>query len=115
MLQSKQIINPKQLLATATSIYTNPAATKTLIKTVLLHNTNTSTETVKLYFVVASGGNIGTPVVANRLINRSIISNDTVFITMPYPLILSSTNDALFGESTTANMTNILLLGEIDA
>ena len=44
-----------QLASSKGTIYTSPASTQTIVKTITLVNTNTTTESVNLYFK-ASGG-----------------------------------------------------------
>ena len=91
-----------QLAATAGALQTNPAATTTQIKSVFVHNTNTTAETVQIYLVPNASGALGTAALTNRLVYFPLAANETVEVTQTFPWTLANTNDALFAVTTTA-------------
>jgi hypothetical protein len=58
------------------TLYTVPASTTTLVKSLVLHNTTATDATVTLNFI-ASGGTVG---LTNQLIDYTVTAKDTVTI-----------------------------------
>lgn len=101
---------------TAGSLYANPASTKTFIKGVTLFNSNTSSETVKLYCVPDSTGSVGTAAATNQILERSLAAKETLIVDFPNDgVALQDTNDSLQGSSTSASVVTIVLHGAKDA
>lgn len=94
---------------------TNGASTKTYVRGLILHNTNTTTETVDVYNVPDSGGSVGTAGNGNKFLTVNLAANETLFIELPHPITLIDTNDTLQGKSTTASKTTVQVLGDKDA
>ena len=98
------------IASTAGAIRTN--STTTEIKAFLIHNTNTTAETVKLYNVPNSGGSVGTAsYTTNIFFNRSIAANETYLFDVPFPITLLANNDTIQASTTTANKVTIQVLG----
>jgi hypothetical protein len=98
--------------SSAGSIYANAAGVKTYVKGLVLHNTNTTAETVQVYDVPDSSGALGTPGVGNRILNVSLPANDTLIVEFPCAVVLSDTNDSLQAQTTTASKVTVLVLGD---
>ena len=95
---------------TAASHYNNPALTTTHVKSIILHNLNTTAENVILYNVPDSTGSVGTAADANTFYKLSIASNETVLIN-PGMLLLEDTNDSLQAVTDTASKVTIQVYG----
>lgn len=103
------------IATTAGSIYANPASTKTVIKGLILHNTNSTTETVRVHVVPDSAGALGTAADGNRILNVSLPANDTLLVEFPYAVTLTDANDSLQAATTTASKVTVIVLGDKDA
>lgn len=114
-LQRAKLADIQYLPSTAGSLFANPASTKTFIRGMLLHNTNTTAETVKIYGVPDSTGAVGTATSAHLILNISLVANDTLLVEFPYPIVLTDTNDSVQGVTTTASKVTALLFGDKDA
>lgn len=113
-MQRAKLADIQYVGSSAATIYTNPSSTKSFIRSIVLHNTNTTTETVKLYVVPDAGGSVGTASAASRILNIALASNET-FVWDMYPITLSDTNDTLQAETTTASKVTVLVCGDKDA
>lgn len=99
----------------AAAIYTNASGETSFVKSITLHNTNTSTETVEIYFVPDSGGAVGTAGVSNQCYKLSVLSNETVQIEFPGPgIVLKGTNDTVQGKTTTSSKVTYWVSVRID-
>jgi len=79
------------------------------VKTIILHNTNTTTENVLLYYV-PNGDSAGA---ANLLYNIAIVANDTIFLDYPTAgLVLSTAGDAIEAVTDTASKVTIQIYGD---
>ena len=92
-----------QLANTKGTIYTTPASTETIIKSIILVNTNTTSEAVNLYFK-ASGGT-----------SRRLIPKDTA-LAASNSLVMSDivtlgAADILEGDTTTASKVDFVISG----
>ena len=92
-----------QLANSKGTIYTTPASTETIIKSIILVNTNTSSETVNLYFK-ASGGT------SRRLIpkNTSLPASNSLIMD---DLVTLEAADILEGDTTTASKVDFVISG----
>jgi hypothetical protein len=97
------------------SIYANPASTKTFVRGLLIHNTNTTTETVTIHWVPDSSGSLGTAAAANRIFSLSIVTLDTVIIEIPFSLVMLTTNESIQAATTTASKVYMAVFGDKDA
>lgn len=100
--------------STAASIYTNPASTKSYIKSIILFNANTSSETVKLYNVPNSGASVGTAAESNQFAEFTIATKETFMFDLPYPITLIDENDTIQASTTTASKVTVQLNGDKD-
>lgn len=108
--------NIQYIPSTAGAVFTNPAATTTGIKSIVLFNSNTTAETVKIYNVPNSGGSVGTASGANQFFEQSIPAKATRSFTYDgAPFALKSENDTIQAVTTTANKVTIQLTGGTDA
>lgn len=100
------------IASSAGSVYTNPAATTSYVKSLLIHNTNTTTEAIVINRVPNSGGSLGTAASSNRIFNFNLVANDTIEIKFEGPgQVLTATNDAIFASTTTASKVTITVMG----
>lgn len=114
-LQYGKIQDPTTLPSSTGSVYANPASTKTYVRGITLHNSNSATETAELWVVADSGGSLGAAGDTNKIFKQNIDPGDTLMIDFPHPIVLVDTNDAIFGKATTASKVVVLLHGDIDA
>jgi|GEM_PF-2294423 len=98
--------------AAAGNLYANPGGTKSYIKGFIIHNLNSTVETVKIYNVPDSSGSLGTAGDTNIFINISVAANETVLIDFPYVIVLTDTNDSIQGSTTTASKVTFQILGD---
>lgn len=113
-LQRAKLAPIQTLSATAASVYTNAASAKTYVRSIILHNTNTSAETVVLYNVPANAGAVGTAGATNQFLSISLSANDTLEFSPAYPMVLDGTNDSLQAKTTTAAKVTLQILGDKD-
>uniref|UniRef100_A0A6H2A1Q0 Uncharacterized protein n=1 Tax=viral metagenome TaxID=1070528 RepID=A0A6H2A1Q0_9ZZZZ len=92
-----------QLAATKGTLYTAPAATQTIIKSITLVNTNTTAETVNLYFT-ASGGT------SRRIIPKNTSLPAGALLVMDNEVTLEAA-DIIEGDSTTTSVTDFVISG----
>jgi len=98
--------------AVATSMYANPASTKTFINSIILHNTNSVTESVEIWIVPDSTGSVGTAANANRWWADDLVANETRLVPLPkIGIILIDTNDTLQAATSNANKVTIQVSG----
>jgi len=114
-LQSIQLMELAQIASSAGALYTNPSSTKTFIRGIMLHNTNTTAETVQLYWVPDSGGSVGTAAAANKFFKVILAADETLFIELPFAIVLKDTNDTIQGVTTTASKVTFAVTGDTDA
>jgi hypothetical protein len=98
--------------STAASIYANAASTITLVVGISLHNTNTTAEVVQVYNVPDSGGSLGTAGNGNRFLKVTLQADESLFVEIPYGIILTDTNDSLQAVTTTASKVTVMVHGD---
>tara|TARA_R110000822_G_scaffold129122_2_gene265098 strand:- start:501 stop:851 length:351 start_codon:yes stop_codon:yes gene_type:complete len=92
--------------------YTNPASKTTYVRTIVIHNTHTSAETVTLYNVPDSTGSVGTAGVTNQFYKQEVAADSTVLLEFAVPgIMLTDTNDTLQASTTTVNKVTIQITG----
>ncbi|MDY6827232.1 MAG: hypothetical protein SVV67_08715 [Bacillota bacterium] len=100
------------IAAATAAVYTNPAGTKAYIRTIILYNGNTTTETVMLWNVPDNTGAVGTAGATNKFYEQEIAPNQTVFIEFAAPgLILEDENDTIQADADTASKVTIQIMG----
>jgi hypothetical protein len=97
------------------SIYSNPASTKTYVRSIVIFNGNTTAETVKLYNVPDSGGSLGTAGAGNQFFEQAIAAKETVEFSVEYPMVLTDTNDSIQASTTTGSKVTVQINGDKDA
>ena len=100
--------------STAASIYTNAASTKSYIKSLVLFNSNTTSETVRLYNVPNSGAALGTAGTSNQFAEITLATLETLMFDMPYPMTIIDEYDSIQASTTTANKVTVQILGDKD-
>jgi hypothetical protein len=113
--QYTRLANIQYIASSAGAIYTNAASTISYIKSLVLFNGNTSTETVKLYNVPDSTGSVGTAGDANQFAEISLDAKETLMFDLPYPITIIDENDTIQGVTTTASKVTVQILGDKDA
>lgn len=114
-MQRGKLADIQYVASSAGSIYSNPASTKTYIKSLDIFNGNTTLEVVKLYFVPDSAGSLGTAGAANQFAELSIAAKDTVIYEPGWPITLTDTNDSIQAVTTTASKVTVIVGGDKDA
>lgn len=97
------------------AVYTVGSAQTAYIKSVLIHNLNTTDiQNVQVHVVQNSGGSAGTASSITQVARIGISTNDTFFFEPTYPITLSATGDTLqvYNEGIVANSINVLVLGD---
>lgn len=114
-LQRGKLADIQYIPDSAGSIYANPAASKSYIRSIILHNTNNVPETVKLYNVPDSATALGTAADSNKFFQKDMSANETFFIDLEYPLVLTDQNDCIQAVTTNASKVTVQVLGDKDA
>jgi len=96
-------------------IYPNGSGQKTFINGVALFNTNSTTETVKLYNVPNDGASAGTAGDGNQFDEVELLAKKSYIYQLPYPMTLLELNDTIQAVTTTASKVTIMLLGDVDS
>ena len=100
-----------QIADSAGAVFTNPASTKSYVRLIVIHNTNTSTEIIELWNVPDDSG-VGTAADANKMNKISVLTNDTVNLEFSGPgLVLVDENDSIQAKTTTASKVTIQIHG----
>ena len=105
------MLSQGQLAATAGAIYTVGAATTANVKTIVLFNAGSGTNTVKLYAVPNSGGSVGTAAAANQFFEEAIASKTTIEFSPAFPIVYSAQNDTIQGSATNAAQVTYFVMG----
>lgn len=113
--QFTRLVDIQYVSDSAGAIYTNAASTKTYIKSLILFNGNTTSETVKLYNVPDSAGSVGTAGVSNQFAEIELAAGETLMFDMPYPITIIDENDTIQAVTDTASKVTVQVLGDKDA
>lgn len=101
--------------ASPASVYTNNNTDPVHVGIIVLHNTNSTSETVKLYKVPNNGGVVGTASESNRFYSTSLSADETVLVhSDEVNIVLTATNDSIQAETTTADKVTIQMFGSIN-
>jgi hypothetical protein len=103
--------------STTSTVYTVGSAKTAYIRSVVIHNIDSSvTSIVKIHIVSVSGGSVGTASSLNQLAQLSIQPVDTYFFELAYPITLSTNNDTIqIANTSTTTAINVLILGDREA
>jgi len=87
----------------AVTIYANPSGKTTYIRSIIIHNVNTTTETVTLYIVADNASSEGADSdTTNRFYKEDLPAGSTRILEFPAPgIMLVDQNDTLQGACTT--------------
>lgn len=96
----------QQLAAAAAAVYTAPVGKRAQIGSIIIHNTNTSTENVTIY----DNGSAD----ANKLLYIALAANETYEFAPKVPVVLEG-GETLQGFTTTAAKVNIKIYGREEA
>jgi hypothetical protein len=112
MITHKRLVDITYIASSAGAIFTQPAGKTTYLKLLMLHNTNTTTETVTLYCVPDNAGSVGTAAVANQTYKLGLAPDETVQIAFGGSgLIFHDTNETLQAVTTTASKVTVHAYG----
>lgn len=114
-MQRTKLADIQYVGSSAGSIFNNPPSTKTYIKGFIIHNNNTTAETVKLYNVPDSGSSVGSAAAGNKFFEQAVQTLDTLVVIFDYPIVLTDENDSIQAVTTTASKVTIQILGDKDA
>lgn len=96
----------------AGALFTQPASQVTYIRSIIIHNSNTTAEVVKLYDVPDNGGAVGTAGATNEFYGETLQPLETVMIEFPVPgKILKDRNETIQGVTTTASKVTFAMYG----
>ena len=101
MAASHKLMNSGQLSNSTANIY-DPSSVTGMVKTILLHNTNSSTETVEVYFNATTD--------AARMLKVDLPANDTLEWSFGHMIVVLDA-EVLKGKSTTTNKVNYFIYG----
>lgn len=114
-LQRAKLSEVAYLLAAPSVLVANGAAQKTYVKGVILFNSHSATEVVRVYMVPDNAGALGVAGVPNQLYEISLAAKETVLLPLNVdgqPLVLTDTNDSVQASTTGANRVTGLVLGD---
>jgi len=108
----KRLTEITTIAAAAASVFANPASKTSYVTLIVLHNTNSVTESVELWNVPDNAGSAGTAADANRFWADDLAANETVFVEVPkIGLVLENTNDTIQAATSNANKVTIQIFG----
>lgn len=106
---------------TTGTVYAVASNTKSYIRGIIIHNQSTlNSVSTDVHVVQNSTGSVGTATVANRVAKLSLQPLDTYFFELPFPVVISATNDAILVKNNaasgdTADDLTVLVLGDKEA
>jgi hypothetical protein len=108
----KRLLEITTLPNSAAAVFTNAAAGASYIRSITLHNANTSAEAVILYNVPNNGGATGAAAATNQIFQRTMPAGETIILEWPAPgLVLDDAFDSIQGVTTTASKVTIQIMG----
>jgi hypothetical protein len=95
----------------AGAVYTLPASTTAYIRSITIHNANTTAEAVILYNVPEDSG-VGTAAATNQFISITMAPGDTEIFEWAAPgIILATEDDTIQGVTDTVDKVTIQIMG----
>lgn len=95
---------------TITTLYTVPAATKVIVKQIIITNTTATNATISLYLVPNNAGAVGTAAVGNAIATAQIIpANSSVHLDLAQ--VLDAANDTVQALQGTASALTLVISG----
>jgi len=108
----KRLTEITTIADTVAAVYTNPSATKTYVRLIVIHNGNSSTEDVLLYNVPDNAASVGTAGDTNVFYAETVVVNGTTILDFGTPgLILTDENDTIQADTETASKVTIQIMG----
>lgn len=104
-------ISQGQIAPVTTAIFTNPLNSKGKIKSIFLHNSGNSGETIGIYFVPNNTGAVGIADDSNLFFSEILAPNESYELNFSFPVILGDENDTIQAVTDTENTVNFVLLG----
>ena len=94
------------------TIYETPGLTTAYLRTIILFNSNTTNETVKLYYLDYDISGPVTPAVTNQFLERVLSPKETLVIEFSaIPGLVLQAGDIISGDTDTADKVTIQLMG----
>lgn len=106
---------------TTGTVYAVASNTKSYIRGILIHSQAPANQvTFDVHVVANSSGSVGTATAANRVAKLTLNPSDTYFFELPYPIVISATNDAILVKNNaavgdTSDDLTVLVLGDKEA
>lgn len=108
----KTLIPITTISDSAGAVFTNPASITSYVRWIQIHNANTTSETVKLYHVLNSGGAVGTAAETNKFFEKLIVANETIVFEYAAPgMMLNAENDTIQAVTDTVSKVTIEATG----
>lgn len=111
-LQNTRLTELVYIANSVASIYANPSSTTSFVRGLILHNTNTTTETVTVHWVPDSTGSVGTASNATRFMKIQLIADETFVLELPFALVMKDTNESIQAVTTTASKVTCAVIGD---
>lgn len=111
--QYTRLADPQFLPSAVASVYANPAATTSYIKSILIFNSGSTAQTVRLHNVPDNATAIGAAAPVNQFLDVDLVAKETFMLDLPYPMTLIDQNDSIQGSASSADTVTIQLLGDI--
>lgn len=103
----KKLLEITTIPTDSSAVYT-AGANDAHIMLIVIHNSNTTAEAVKLW-IVPNGGGVGD---TNRIYSQTLPAGATDFIEFPVPgYILDTAGDKVHGDTDTASKVTISIMG----
>ena len=104
----KKILQITTIPTDSSALFTVTTETKVYIRLIVIHNSYTAAEAVKLW-IVPNGGSVGD---TNEIFNQNMNPGETVILFFDIPgIILDTAGDAIHGDTTTASKVTIQIMG----
>ena len=112
----KRLTEIQYVANSVASIFANPANTVSNIRSIIIYNNNSTTETVVIHNVPDNATAVGTASTANKFLTQSIDAGETVQLTFEGPgIILEDENDSIQMFTTTASQVTVQMFGGQEA
>jgi len=106
---------------TTGTVYQVASNIKSYIRGILIHNQAvTNPVTVDVHVVQNNAGVVGSATASNRIAKLTLSPLDTYFFELPFPVVISATNDAILVRNNAASVDTsddltVLVLGDKEA
>ena len=99
-------------MASTVAVVTVGGGQTCYVKSIMLHNLDTSgTQNANIYVVPNSGGSAGSATTMNQIFNGIVYAQETVMFEPAYPLVLTATGDSI-QVGAGASDVNFLVTGD---